>query len=178
MNIFALLVTFLGKSLNAFGGSSFKLNPDIQEAFDIHGWYEREGNGITFQTHTSDFKAGAGTTPRMTFDEVKHAAAALDPSQTLFFETKGTIVMMSKSENTFQYPACIKPGCNKKVTEDGNVWRCENCNDTMPEPEYRYVMGVNASDHTGQEWIQAFNEAGKVITGRPAGDLVKVSHGE
>ncbi|KAF9134745.1 Replication factor A protein 1 [Mortierella sp. 14UC] len=162
-----------GKSLNAFGGSSFKLNPDIQAAFDIHGWYEREGKGTTFQSHTSDFKAGAGATPRMTFDEVKHAAAALDPSQTLFFETKGTIVMMSKSENTFQYPACPKVGCNKKVMEDSNGWRCENCNNTVPEPEYRYVMGVNASDHTGQEWIQAFNEAGRVITGRSAGDLVK-----
>ncbi|KAG0276608.1 Replication factor A protein 1 [Linnemannia exigua] len=161
-----------GKTLNAFGSTTFKLNPDIPEAFDIRGWYEKHGKDFNFQTHSSDFKPTAET-PRMTFDEVKLAAANLDPSQTLYFEIKGTIVMMSKSENTFQYPACPKAGCNKKVMEDGNSWRCENCNMTVPEPEYRYIMGVNASDHTGQDWIQAFNDAGRVITGRPAEDLVK-----
>jgi replication factor A1 len=111
----------------------------------------------------------------MTFDEVKHASANLDPAQTLYFEIKGTIVMMSKSENTFQYPACPSANCNKKVTEDSNGWRCENCNTTVSEPDYRYIMGVNVSDHTGQEWIQAFNDSGKTITGRPAKELVAVS---
>ncbi|KAF9931091.1 Replication factor A protein 1 [Linnemannia zychae] len=161
-----------GKSLNAFGGSSFKINPECPEAYQLRGWYEGTGHSLNFQTHTSDFKASA--TPRMSFDEVKNASAGLDPSQTLYFETKGTIVMMSKSENTFQYAACPTTGCNKKVMEESNGgWRCEACNKTVSEPEYRYVMGVNAADHSGQEWIQAFNEAGRMITGRPAKELVE-----
>ncbi|KAG0291122.1 Replication factor A protein 1 [Linnemannia gamsii] len=159
-----------GKTLNAFGGSSWKINPEIEEAFKLRGWFDNEAGSTNFQAHTSDFKSSS--TPRMTFDEVKHASANLDPTQTLYFETRGTIVMMSKSENTFQYPACPSANCNKKVTEDNNVWRCESCNTTVSEPDYRYIMGVNVSDHTGQEWIQAFNDSGRVITGRPAAELV------
>ncbi|KAF9156535.1 Replication factor A protein 1 [Linnemannia schmuckeri] len=159
-----------GKTLNAFGGSSIKINPEIEEAFKLRGWFKQEGSSTHFQAHTSEFKSNS--TPRMTFDEVKNASANLDPTQTLYFETKGTIVMMSKSENTFQYPACPTAGCNKKVMEDTNGWRCENCNKTVSEPDYRYIMGVNVSDHTGQEWIQAFNDSGKLITGRPAAELV------
>lgn len=168
-----LFLCILGKTLNAFGGSSIKINPDIEEAFKLRGWFDKEAGSTNFQAHTSEYKANS--TPRMTFDEVKNASANIDPAQTLYFETKGTIVMMSKSENTFQYPACPTTGCNKKVMEENGSWRCENCNKTVSEPDYRYIMGVNVSDHSGQEWIQAFNDSGMVITGRPAKDLVEVS---
>ncbi|KAK3829423.1 MAG: hypothetical protein JOS17DRAFT_748147 [Linnemannia elongata] len=160
-----------GKTLNAFGGSSIKINPEIEEAFKLRGWFDQEAGSTNFQAHTSDFKPNS--TPRMTFDEVKNASASLDATQTLYFETKGTIVMMSKSENTFQYPACPTTGCNKKVMEENGSWRCENCNKTVSEPDYRYIMGVNVSDHTGQEWIQAFNDSGMLIAGRPAKELVE-----
>ncbi|KAF9096941.1 Replication factor A protein 1 [Mortierella sp. AD031] len=161
---------FNGKSLNASGSSTYKINPEHTDAYNLRAWYDGdEGKNATFQAHTSEYKANA--TPRMTFDEVKIATANLDAQQ-IYFETKGTIVMMSKSESTFQYAACPTPGCNKKVMEMGDGWRCEKCNKLHPEPEYRYVMGVNAADHTGQSWIQAFNDAGMVITGQPAGYLV------
>ncbi|GJJ75651.1 replication factor A1 [Entomortierella parvispora] len=161
---------FGGKSLNAFGGSSFKLNPEDERAYKLRNWYDQQGQAATFRAHASDFKGNAG--PRMTFEEFQTASANLSPSDQLFFETKGTIVMMSKSENTFSYPACPTPGCNKKVIQENNGWRCEKCQQTHSDPEYRYVMGVNVADHTGPNWLQAFNEAGLTITGRPAGELI------
>ncbi|KAF9288089.1 Replication factor A protein 1 [Mortierella alpina] len=163
-----------GKSLNAFGGSTFKLNPEITEAFKLRAWFDQQGQSLTFQAHASDYKANAA--PRMTLDEVKNASANLNPTEQLFFEIKGTIVMMSKSDQTFMYPACPTPNCSKKVTEDSGQWRCEKCNQTHPEPEYRYVMGVNVSDHSGQNWLQAFNDAGVLIAGRPAQELALNPH--
>ncbi|KAF9398005.1 Replication factor A protein 1 [Mortierella sp. AD011] len=160
-----------GKSLNAFGGSTFKLNPEITEAFKLRSWFDQQGQSTNFQSHTSEYSSSKAA-PRMTFDEFKDASANLDPMQQLYFETKGTVVMMSKTENTFYYPACPTPNCNKKVTEDSNGWRCEKCNLTHPEPEYRYIMGVNIADHTGHNWLQAFNDAGNIIVGRPAVELV------
>ncbi|KAF9112417.1 Replication factor A protein 1 [Mortierella sp. AM989] len=163
-----------GKSLNAFGGSTYKLNPEITEAFKLRSWFDQQGQSANFQSHTSEFSGGANAAPRMTFDEFKNASANLDPMQQLYFETKGTIVMMSKTDSTFQYPACPTPNCNKKVTSEGDSgWRCEKCNQMHPEPEYRYIMGVNVADHTGHNWLQAFNDAGNIITGKPAGELVK-----
>ncbi|CAO3563560.1 unnamed protein product [Mortierella alpina] len=163
-----------GKSLNAFGGSTFKLNPEITEAFKLRAWFDQQGQSLTFQAHASDHKANAA--PRMTLDEVKNASANLNPTEQLYFEVKGTIVMMSKSDQTFMYPACPTLNCNKKVTEDSGQWRCEKCNQTHPEPEYRYIMGVNVSDHTGQNWLQAFNDAGVLIAGRPAQELALNPH--
>ncbi|KAF9216407.1 Replication factor A protein 1 [Podila verticillata] len=161
-----------GKSLNAFGGSTFKLNPEINEAFELRGWFDQQGHNTNFQSHTSDFKAG-GTAPRMTVDEFTVAAANLNPNEQLNFEVKASIVMMAKAETTFHYPACPTKGCNKKVTEDMNQqWRCEKCNQSFPEPDYRYVMRANIGDQSGTAWVQAFNEAGEVITGKKAYDLV------
>ncbi|KAF9200590.1 Replication factor A protein 1 [Haplosporangium sp. Z 27] len=164
-----------GKSLNAFGSCTFKLNPEITEAFKLRSWFDQQGQAMNFQSHTSDFN-GSNASPRMNFEELLNASANMDPMQQIYFEIKGTIVMMSKTENTFQYPACPTPNCNKKVTEDSNGWRCEKCNLTHAEPEYRYIMGVNVADHTGHNWLQAFNEAGNVITGKPASELVMNPH--
>lgn len=35
----------------------------------------------------------------------------------------------------------------------------------------RYIVPFGVSDHTGQIWVQAFNEIGEQIFGRPANDL-------
>ncbi|KAI1321752.1 Replication factor A protein 1 [Mortierella claussenii] len=162
---------FNGKSLSAFGGSTFKLNPEINEAYKLRSWFDQQGQSASFQTHTSDF--GSSKAPRMTFAEIKAAEANMDPSQQIIFEVKATIVKI-KTDGTFQYPACPTPNCNKKVTEEGpSSWRCEKCSQVHAAPDHRYVMGFNAADHTGQSWLQAFNEAGQVVTGRPAVDLVR-----
>ncbi|KAF9577921.1 Replication factor A protein 1 [Lunasporangiospora selenospora] len=157
-----------GKSLNAFGGSTFRLNPETKEAFQLKGWFENQGQSTSFQAHVSDFKGNSA--PRMTFEDLKQATANPDPSQAVFFEIKGTIVMMPKPES-YSYPACPTQGCNKKVIQDNTGWRCEKCNRTYPEPEHRYIMGVNVADHSGQSWLQAFNDVGMLITGRSAGEL-------
>jgi replication factor A1 len=167
-------VIILGKSLNAFGGSTFKINPEVNEAFKLRAWYDKQGQHQNFQAHNSDFNKAAAA-PRMTFHEVKNAVANLDPMQQLYFETKGTVVMTAKTDYTFYYPACPTPNCNKKLTEEGNMWRCEKCNQAHERPEYRYIMGVNVGDHTGTEWLQAFNDAGMMLTGKSAGELVAVS---
>lgn len=165
---------FNGKSLSAFGGSSYKLNPEVDRAFMLRAWFDGQGHSMEFQSHTSEYSK-TGTTRRMTFEEYKNETAALDPTQQVYAEIKGTIVQMSKSE-TFCYPACPTPNCNKKLVEDtsGGMWRCEKCLKVHPEPEYRYIMGVNVADHTGSNWLQAFNDVGEKITGRRASDLVAV----
>ncbi|KAF9164155.1 Replication factor A protein 1 [Actinomortierella ambigua] len=166
---------FGGKSLSAFGGSSMKLNPEIPEAFHLKGWYEQQGHNVQFQSHATDFRSSGAPVERMTIEEVKSATVNMDPSSPLMFELKATIVMMSKTESTFCYPACRTPNCNKKVTQETSGWRCEKCSALWPEPEYRYIMGINVSDHTGNHWIQAFNEVGQIITGRNANDLMQNS---
>lgn len=42
-----------------------------------------------------------------------------------------------RTEN-IMYPACPSDGCNKKVTEVTEGWRCEKCDRTYEGPAYRY----------------------------------------
>ena len=69
------------------------------------------------------------------------------------------------------YPACASEGCNKKVTQDGMGWRCERCDKSWPNPQYRFIASVALSDHTGQQYVQSFNETSELIFGVTANDL-------
>jgi replication factor A1 len=52
-----------------------------------------------------------------------------------FFNTKATVLYIKS--DTYSYPACSTEGCNKKVTEDGDGWRCEKCDRSWPKPNHR-----------------------------------------
>ena len=45
---------------------------------------------------------------------------------------------------------------------------------THDRPEYRYIMSVNVNDHTGQLWLNCFDEAGKMIMGKSADELMAI----
>jgi replication factor A1 len=90
-----------------------------------------------------------------------------------FFTLKATTIYI-KPEN-FAYAACLTEGCNKKVVEiDSGQWRCERCDKTHPHANWRYIMSVNVSDHTGQLWLSAFDDTGKLILGVDANEVTRL----
>lgn len=111
-----------------------------------------------------------------------------------YFSARATIVHI-KADN-ISYPGCPSEGCNKKVIEGAEGWRCEKCDRSYTQPEHRYViipasrlltlivavasyiMSMSVADYTGQAWLQGFNEVGLAVFGMPANQLVelKVRH--
>lgn len=89
-----------------------------------------------------------------------------------YLTIRGTVTYI-KAE-TMSYPACPSEGCNKKVLESGSGWRCEKCDRSYAEPEHRFILTTSVSDFSGQVWLQAFNEAGIVIMGKTANELVEM----
>jgi replication factor A1 len=90
-----------------------------------------------------------------------------------YFTTKATIIYVK--QDNISYPACLSEGCNKKVVEvDPGQWRCERCDKTHPKPEYRYIMSLNVSDHTGQIWLSCFDDVGRLIMGMTADQLTEL----
>jgi len=60
----------------------------------------------------------------------------------------------------------------KKVIEDGeNSYRCEKCSRSYDHAEYRYIFGMNITDHTDSIWLQCFNETGNIIIDKGANEL-------
>lgn len=80
---------------------------------------------------------GAGTFKKddfKTFQQVQESGLGMNEKPD-FFSARATITFI-KSENLW-YPACPTEKCNKKVSQDGDEWRCEKCNQTFNQPDYR-----------------------------------------
>ncbi|KAL6714738.1 Replication factor A protein 1 [Lecanora helva] len=159
---------FGGRSLSLLSSGSMNVDPDIDDAHKLKGWYLAQGKNDTFQNHASmggSMGTGRGD-PIKTILQVKEENLGMSDNAD-YFTTKATIIYV-KQENV-SYPACLSEGCNKKVVEvDQGQWRCERCDKTHPKPEYRYIMSVNISDHTGQMWLSCFDDVGRMIMGMPA----------
>jgi len=157
------------------------VNPDMPESHRLRGWYDHAGQGQTFATHQNVTGTTAPGEKRQ--DATKTCAAVKDEllgqSETAdFFNLKGSIQHI-KQEPSFCYPACKSEGCNKKVVElEPGQWRCEKCNISHEKPEYRYIMSINVSDHTGQLWLNCFDEVGRMIMGISADELMEIKEND
>jgi len=166
---------FGGRSLSMFSSSTMSQDPDIPEAHSLRGWYDAEGHNATFNAFSNTGMSNPGTTGAIRRDEIKTIGQEKDENigttdKQEYFTTKATINFVK--HETFSYPACQTEGCNKKVIEEGNGWRCEKCDLVFPQPLYRYILNLSIMDHTGHIWITAFNDVAEQLLGVPANDLV------
>ncbi|KAJ5102870.1 Replication factor A protein 1 [Penicillium argentinense] len=167
---------FGGRSLSLLSSGSMTVDPDIGEAHRLKGWYDAQGRTEVFTSHASVSNA---TNSNMKSDRLKTVAQVREEQlgmsdQVDYFSLKATVVFI-KQDATWCYPACLSERCNKKVTElDPGQWRCEMCDKTHPKPEYRYIMPLSVSDHTGQLWLSCFDDTGRLIMGMSADDLMQL----
>ena len=170
---------FGGRSLSLLSSGTMNINPDIDEAYKLKGWYDGSGRNETFQSHqntmsTINATSGGDRNAYKTIAQVQDENLGMG-EDTDWFSLKATIIYVKS--DTFAYPACRSEGCNKKVLPSGmddETWRCEKCEKDWDAPDYRYIMSVNVSDHTGQIWLSCFNETGVQIMGMSANDLTKM----
>jgi replication factor A1 len=171
---------FGGRSLSLLSSGSMNINPDIDEAHKLKGWYDAQGRTESFNTHQS-LAGGAGPAggtqdPVITIAQVRDDNLGMSEKAD-FFVIKATIVYI-KQDNVF-YEACLSAECNKKVVKiDDEGWRCERCNITHPKPERRYIMSLNVCDHTGQLWLSCFDDVGRMILGMSADSLNELRENE
>lgn len=170
---------FGGRSLSLLSSGSMSLDPDIDEAHALKGWYDAQGRNENYQTHANTIgNTSAATNSK---NALKTIAQIRDENLGMseeadYFNLKGTIVYVK--QDSVAYPACLTPECNKKVIEvDPGEWRCEKCNVSHPRPEYRYIMSINVADHTGMLWLSCFDEVGRMVMSVPA-DVVMAAKEE
>ena len=170
---------FGGRSLSLLSSGTMSVDPDIPEAHKLKGWYDASGRNDNFVTHNNMGSVGAATGRQ---DELKTVgqvkAENLGFDNQAYFTVKATIVAIKHDNATFAYPACLTANCNKKVVESGDKWRCEKCNLEHDRPEYRYIMGIDVSDHTGHMWISCFDDTGRIIMGKSANDVMDLQRRE
>ncbi|KAK6950868.1 hypothetical protein Daesc_007396 [Daldinia eschscholtzii] len=180
------IVAFKGVKVSDFGGRSLSLlssgtmtvDPDIEEAHRLKGWYDSQGRTDNFATHNNMSTMGAATgrvDQTKVISQVKDEGLGTEGQD--YFNLKATIVYIK--QDNFAYPACSSEQCNKKVVDQGDgTWRCEKCDISHPKPQYRYIMSVNVNDHTGQLWLSCFDDVGRVIMGMSADELMEIKEND
>lgn len=169
---------FDGRSLSLLSSGTMSVDPDLPEAHKLRGWYDNAGQSANFATH-KNVQGTTGSGERRA-DQMKTVAAVKDEQLGMsenadFFNLKASTQYIK--QDNFCYPACQNEGCNKKVIEiDEGQWRCEKDNMTFEKPQYRYIMQVNVSDHTGQLWLSCFDDVGRTLMGMSADELMDIKN--
>ncbi|KAF8330072.1 replication factor-A protein 1 [Cantharellus anzutake] len=173
---------FGGRSLGMFSGSSMQIDPDSPQAHLLRGWYDSGGKAETFQPQTPGGGSGPSGMSSGGFNhkELYPIAIAQEKFPGLrdtpdYFSLHATIVLF-REENLY-YTSCPGPKCQKKVLEqDDGTWRCEKCAKSYENCEYRYLLSVSVADHTGQVFLQGFNEVAEQLLGISAKDYHNLMH--
>lgn len=163
-----------GRTLSTLSSSTIVMNPDMREAHELRGWFDAQGIHQESRSVSTAASMGGGLASakddRKTISQIKedHLGQGDKPD---FFSLPATIVYI-KSDATVSYTACPTDGCNKKVIEEGpNMWRCEKCSRVYDHCDHRYILSLQVADHTGQTWLNAFNETGEQLLGKTAEEL-------
>lgn len=78
----------------------------------------------------------------------------------------------SLSSLSFLLQACNQ--CRKKLTLEGDQYRCERCGPTQ-QPRVLYKLNVQVSDFSGSVWISFFDETATKLTGLDAAEFKELS---
>ncbi|KAK9928220.1 hypothetical protein M0R45_025366 [Rubus argutus] len=164
---------FNGKGVGTMATSQLFIEPNNSEADEVRVWFDREGRNAPCVSISRE-KASVGRNDiRKTISQIKDEK--LGTSEKPDWITVGATVIFIKSDN-YLYSACpIKIGdrqCNKKVINNGDgTWRCERCDQSVEQCDYRYILNLQIQDHTGIAWVTAFQESGEEIMGITAKDF-------
>ncbi|GAB4857933.1 hypothetical protein Ancab_015838 [Ancistrocladus abbreviatus] len=171
---------FNGKALGTLSTTQLFIQPDFPEAHRLREWFEREGRTTPSVSISRETTSSVRTDARKTVSQIKDEK--LGTSEKPDWITVCATITFIKSDN-FCYTACpIMIGdrkCNKKVTNEGDgKWRCDRCDQSVDECDYRYILQFQIQDHTGITWVTAFQECGEDIMGMPAKNLYYLKFGE
>ncbi|KAI4314564.1 hypothetical protein L6164_027458 [Bauhinia variegata] len=176
----AIVNDFKGKVVGTIASSQLFIDPDSPEAYRLKEWFDREGRDIPTVSISREISNIGSTNIRKTISQIKDEK--LGTSEKPDWITVCASVSFIKVDN-FCYTACpIMIGdrqCNKKVTNNGDgKWRCDRCDQTIDNCDYRYILQLQLQDHTGLTWVTTFQQCGEEIMGVPAKDLYYLKYEE
>lgn len=160
---------FMGsKSLSIMGSTVMQINPDIEEAHRLRGWFDSLPSNAEFNSISSRSEGGGNSK----FLTIKGAQLAqLGSGDKADYYNMNSYLIFVKTESAL-YKACPKPDCQKKVVDrNDGTYRCEKCNDETENFKYRLMVQAQLSDSTGNQWVTLFQEAAESLLGTTSAEL-------
>jgi len=175
---------FNDRSITVLRSTKMEVEPHIPEADRVRNWFETVGkDGDVPSISNTDFMSrargdGSGgersnwEESRKTFAQIKKETVGKEGNA--YFSVRATVTEIKQSrDHPPWYQACPVEGCNKKMTEVGGVYHCAKCGSTHDHFKPRYVLSINANDHSGSSWLTCFNDtASDILNGTTADTLL------
>lgn len=174
----ALTIFFSAKSLSAVRDSQITVDPpNVREVEDIRNWWEEGGrladlqpisvnNYVAGTRENSNVRQTNAIELRKTFAQAQEERLGSN-GRAAYFNVKSTITSIKHDMGSPPwYNACPNEKCKRKVkaTESGG-WFCEHCNAETPTCDTKFILSINANDHTGSSWLSGFDEVGTYLLG-------------
>ncbi|KAI8070318.1 putative replication factor-A protein 1 [Gongronella butleri] len=175
------VVAFKGVRVNDYNGRSLSLsaagrltmNPEIPEAKELKKWYDTHGRDATYSSFGGQGRDGQGMTQttqqRITLQESKDKHLGENSERHDYFTTRATVALI-KHDVSVAYPGC--PECRKKMVQESVGWRCEKCDKSYDQPEYRYMLQCRLEDATSHVYANAFDEVSLTLLGVTANEAI------
>lgn len=163
---------FMGsKTLSLLGSTVMQINPDIEEAHRIRGWFDSLSPNMEFNSISSRNEMVLNSQ----LQTIKGAQLAqLGSGDKPDYYTMYAYLIFVRSESAL-YKACPNTDCQKKVIDrNDGTYRCEKCNIETEDFKYRYMLSAQFSDSTGNQWVTLFQESAESLLGITSADLGRI----
>lgn len=168
--------------VSSFGGRSVSANSIKTENIDQYEIYQNVQVASTGPNDQSIKKltrrgGSSGPTDRLTWGEAfdgqkGHNTSAVSDFKGDYFEVSGFIRYVPHNfEKPPWYKSVPSDENNSKVIEENGKWLDTKTNTTYDTYVPRYVLRLQLSDHTGGQYVTAFNEEAEQILGVTAKTL-------
>jgi len=157
-------------------GGDIMVNPDMDQAHELKGWWDNEGHSMATQSLTvaGQRSGGDGGATKM-IGEVKQENLGYGSDRGEYYGTTGTVTFFSKDKAL--YKACgkeVETGkhCMKKVLEQGDgTYRCEKCAEEKPTFQWRMMLQLNIADCTDNTWASCFQDQAEKLLNITSAEL-------
>eukprot|EP01016_Furgasonia_blochmanni_P055645 TRINITY_DN9349_c0_g1_i2.p1 TRINITY_DN9349_c0_g1~~TRINITY_DN9349_c0_g1_i2.p1 ORF type:complete len:626 (+),score=89.93 TRINITY_DN9349_c0_g1_i2:134-2011(+) len=152
--------------------------PDVPEVVDIIEW--QAANQVSIddlrpleEGHAATVVSGKKSRCKP-IAQIEEESSEITDANPLWSDVKGVITYV-KTENPY-YQACRV--CHKKVVEEADGWRCENCGKVHKECITRYLLTAKITDSSGSMFVNVYDQAGIEIFERSASEIRAVKEAE